>query len=314
MRKATFTLLLIFMTMRVMAQESQTIYHFLKLPISAHAAALGGDNISIIENDASLIFSNPALLSSVNDNNIGLNYMNYMSGVNTASATYTKILADRATIAASAQYMSYGKMKEVDENNVQTGEFSAKDISLGAYLSYNLSNHLVGGIAAKFITSYIASYHSIAVCVDLGLNYYNPENDLSLSAVARNLGGQLEAYDEEYEKLPFDLRVGISKRLKGAPLRLSATMSDLTHWDYKFINHLSAGIDILLSQQIWVGAGYHFRRANEMKIQGNDGASSHGAGLSFGGGIQLERFKLHLSYGKYHVSSSSIIANIAFNI
>ena len=184
----------------------------------------------------------------------------------------------------------------------------------GVYLSYNLSNHLAGGIAAKFITSYIASYHSIAVCVDLGLNYYNPENDLSLSAVARNLGGQLEAYDEEYEKLPFDLRVGISKRLKGAPLRLSATMSDLTHWDYKFINHLSAGIDILLSQQIWVGAGYHFRRANEMKIQGNDGASSHGAGLSFGGGIQLERFKLHLSYGKYHVSSSSIIANIAFNI
>ena len=314
MKKTVLAILMALTAMCSAAQESQTAYNFLRLPVSAHAAALGGDNISIIENDASLIFSNPALLSSVNDKNIGLNYMNYMAGVNTASATYSWTLAERATMAASAQYMGYGTMKEVDENNVQTGDFSAKDISMGAYLSYNLSNRLVGGIATKFIMSYIGQYHSLAVCVDLGLNYYDPEQDLSVSAVARNLGGQLEAYDEEYERLPFDLRVGVSKRLKGAPLRLSATMSDLTHWDYKFINHLSAGIDLLLSGQIWVGAGYNFRRANEMKIQGTDGESNHGAGLSLGGGVQLERFKLNLSYGKYHVSSSSIIANIAFNI
>ena len=36
------------------AQESQTAYNFLRLPESAHAAALGGDNISIIEDDATL--------------------------------------------------------------------------------------------------------------------------------------------------------------------------------------------------------------------------------------------------------------------
>ena len=62
------------------SQESQTAYNFLRLPVSAHAAALGGDNISIIEDDASLIFSNPALLSSVSDKTIALNYMNYMEG------------------------------------------------------------------------------------------------------------------------------------------------------------------------------------------------------------------------------------------
>ena len=33
------------------AQESQTEYNFLRLPMSAHAAALGGDNISLIEDD-----------------------------------------------------------------------------------------------------------------------------------------------------------------------------------------------------------------------------------------------------------------------
>ena len=49
------------------AQESQTEYNFLRLPVSAHAAALGGDNITIIEDDPALMFSNPALASSVSD-------------------------------------------------------------------------------------------------------------------------------------------------------------------------------------------------------------------------------------------------------
>ena len=49
------------------AQESKTAYNFLRLPVSAHAAAMGGANISIIEDDASLVFHNPALLSSVSE-------------------------------------------------------------------------------------------------------------------------------------------------------------------------------------------------------------------------------------------------------
>ncbi len=314
MKKGFLVLFATLFGMSLCAQESQTAYQFLRLPVSAHGAALGGDNITIIEDDPSLIFSNPALLTSVSDQSIGLNYMNYMSGVNTVSATYTKVLKGRATAGVSALLMDYGKIKEMDANNVNTGEFSARDIAIGAYLGYNLTDHIAGGISAKWITSYIGGYNSIAMCVDLGLNYYDPEADLSMSVVGRSLGGQLKAYDEEYERLPFELQAGISKKLAGAPLRFSVTLLDLTHWDYKAINHLAVGADILLSDQIWVGAGMNFRRANEMKIQSGDSESSHGAGLSLGAGVQLERFKLHVSYGKYHVSSSSIIANISFNI
>ena len=49
-----------------------------------------------------------------------------------------------------------------------------------------------------------------------------------------------------------------------------------------------------------------------MKISDADGSSNHGAGLSLGGGIALERFKLHVAYGKYHVSASSILINISY--
>lgn len=314
MKKSIFALIVSLFCVPMWAQESQSAYSFLRVPVSAHGSAVGGENITLIEDDASLIFSNPSLLSSVSDGTLGLNYMNYMSGVNTVSATYVKVPKDRLTAGVSAQLMDYGKMKEVDANNVVTGEFSSRDIALGCYVSYNLTQRLVGGIAAKWITSYIAGYNSMAVCVDLGANYYDPDRDLSLSLVARNLGGQVKAYDENYERLPLEVLAGVTKRLTGAPIRLSLTMQDMTHWDYKFINHLTVGAEILLSDQIWVGGGMNFRRANNMKIVSGEESSSHGAGLTLGGGVTLERFKFGLSYGKYHVSSSSIIANISFNL
>jgi hypothetical protein len=49
-----------------------------------------------------------------------------------------------------------------------------------------------------------------------------------------------------------------------------------------------------------------------MKIDDSEGASSHGAGFSAGAGLQLERFKLHVAYGQYHVSTSSILINLSY--
>lgn len=315
MKKAlTLLVLMLLCTMKAATQESQTEYNFLRLPVSAHAAALGGDNITIIEDDAALMFHNPALLSSVNDKTLNLNFMTYMEGATTASASYNRIVKERASWAVMGQYMDYGKMKEVDENNNQTGEFSARDIALSGAFSYALTERLAGGITAKFITSYIGDYNSMAVGIDLGLNYYDPDREWSLSLVAKNLGGEIKAYDEEYGKMPFDVQLGASKKLGNLPFRVSATLVDLNHWGYKFINHLVAGVDIILSPQIYIAGGYNFRRVEEMKIVDGEEESSHGAGLSLGAGLQLERFKLNVAYGKYHVSSNSLTVNLAYTL
>ncbi|MBF1526414.1 MAG: type IX secretion system protein PorQ [Prevotella pallens] len=312
MKKCVFTLFLGLFSTILQAQDSQTEYNFLRLPISAHAAALGGNNITIIEDDPSLMFSNPALAASVSDMTVGLSYMNYMKGANYMGASFTKAMSDKATLAGGIQYMNYGKMKEVDENNVQLGEFNASEIAVEAIFSYELAKNLVGGITGKFITSYIGSYNSIAVGVDLGLNWYDPEHEWSVSAVAKNLGGQVKAYDDNFGNMPFDLQLGVSKTFAALPVRVSATLVDLTHFNYRFINHLNLGAEVLLSESLWIGGGYNFRRANDMKIGVGDDESSHGAGFSFGGGINLERFKLNLSYGKYHAASSSIMVNLAY--
>ena len=307
-------LLVVFAPISLLAQESQTAYNFLRLPVSAHAAALGGDNITLIEDDASLIFSNPALLSSVSDKTIALNYMNYMKGANTASASFNRNIKERASVGISGQFLDYGKMKETTQEGQVIGEFSAKDIALAGYFSYMLSDKIAGGITAKFITSYLGDYNSIAMGVDLGVNYYNGDRGWSVSMVVKNLGGQLKAYEDHYDHMPIDVQVGVTKRFTHTPFRVSATLIDLNHWNYRFINHAVVGLDALLSDQIWIGAGYNFRRADEMKINSGDGESSHMAGLSFGAGLNMDRFKINLAYGKYHVSASSIVANIAFTL
>ena len=305
-----FTLLAPFSTLS--AQESQTAYNFLRLPVSAHAAALGGDNISLVDDDATLIFQNPALINDVSDRTINLNFMTYMEGAKTASAAFLKAAGERGTWGVTAQYMDYGSMKETTADNQELGTFSARDIAIGGTFAYALTNELSGGVTAKFITSYIGSYNSLALGVDLGINYYHEDYDLSLSAVARNLGGQFKAYKDDFDRIPLDLQIGATKRIGHSPLRVSATMSRLNDWSEGFGRHFAIGADVLLGQSIYVAAGYNFRRASEMKISDAEGSSAHGAGLSLGAGLTLERFKLHVAYAKYHVSASSILINISY--
>ena len=312
MKRVVFADVFVLSVLPVGAQESQTVYNFLRLPVSAHVAALGGDNTTLVEDDATLIFHNPALINNVTDRTLNLNLMTYMEGATTGSASFLRAAGERGTWGVTGQFMSYGTMKETNVSGQQTGDFSAKDIALGGTFAYALSERFSGGITAKLVASYIGQYNSLGAAVDLGLNYYDAEREWSLSAVARNLGGQLSAYEDDFERLPLDLQVGVTKRLIGSPLRLSASLVRLNDWEYGIGKHLVLGADLLLSPQFYVAAGYNAMRASEMKISADDGDSAHGAGLSLGGGLLLQRLKLHVAYAKYHVSASSLVFNISY--
>ena len=314
MKRAVLATVLLSSVLHAGAQESQTVYNFMRLPVSAHAAALGGSGITLIEDDATLIFHNPSLINNISDRTLNLNFMTYMEGATTASASFIRAAGERGTWGITGQFMSYGTMKETNASGQQTGEFSAKDIALGGSFAYSLSEKFTGGITAKFIASYIGQYNSLGACVDLGINYYNSQGELSVSAVARNLGGQLSAYEDDFERMPLDLQLGVTKRLLGSPLRLSASLVRLNDWQYGLGKHIVIGVDLILSPQFYIAAGYNAMRASEMKIAEDDGSSAHGAGLSIGAGLQLERLKLHVAYAKYHVSTASLLVNLAYSL
>lgn len=320
-RKLIFIIYTLFFT-AAYAQESNSVFNFLEMPVSAHSTALGGKNISLIEDDASLIFNNPALLSSVSDKTLNLNFMTYLQGCNVGSASFVKTLRERSTWGVTAQYAHYGTMDETTADNVNIGSFSAMDLALSGMYAYNLNDRWAGGATGKFIYSKYGDFSSVALAVDLGLNYYNEETDFSLSAVARNLGGQVKAFGEIHEKLPFSLQAGFTKGFNHAPFRVSVTLIDLTRWDKEYyattdkeisagkmlMNHLVAGVDFLPTHNMYVSLGYNFRKANEMKAAG----SSHAAGLCAGAGMLLSRFSFGLAYAQYHLSAPAFVFNASY--
>ena len=162
MKKVFFVILAIFFAIQAKAQESQTAYNFLRLPVSAHAAALGGDNITIVEDDPTLIFHNPALITSVTDKSINLNYMTYMEGTKTASASFVRAYKEKGTWGVMAQYMDYGSIKEMTPDNIHTGDFSAKDIMVGGSFAY-----LLGKNIASQILRISFFFFSLCVCWDI---------------------------------------------------------------------------------------------------------------------------------------------------
>ncbi|MCR4921692.1 MAG: type IX secretion system protein PorQ [Bacteroidaceae bacterium] len=308
----------------ISGQESTSVFNFLNLPVSSHSTALGGRNISLIEDDITLAAQNPALLSGVSDRTMGLNFMSYMKGCKAGSAAYTQIAGERGTWGAHAQFVGYGLMKETLATGEVVGDMHALDMCLSGMYSYALSDRWVGGATGKFIYSHYGEFTSCALAVDLGLNYFLEEDDFSLSAAARNLGGQVKAFGDHHERLPFDLEVGFTKGLAHAPVAISLTMADLTRWrknDFyhngrsmssgrMLMNHLCLGVDLHPSRLFYLAAGYNFRRAYEMKAAG----SSHAAGLSFGAGLQLKHTKVGLAYAKYHLSAPTFSLSLAYTI
>ena len=306
------------------AQGSSSVFDFLNLPTSSHAMALGGKNLSLIEDDASLIFQNPALMSSVSDKTLNLNFLTYMQGSKAGNISYVQAQGERGTWSAMAQFVGYGDMDETDSEGNIIGTERMLDMNISGGYSYLLSDRWAGGVSGKFLYSYYAGYSSIALAVDLGLNYYNSEKDFSFSVVAANLGGQVSAFGEIAESLPMDLQLGLSKGLGQLPVRVHLTFYDMFRWskDYYynpdgnlngfqiFLNHINLGADITLYQgRFWLGLGYNFRRGLEMKA----GGSSHAAGLTLGAGINIKKLKLGVAYGNYHIGAPTLSFTLAYS-
>ncbi|MBO5706020.1 MAG: type IX secretion system protein PorQ [Bacteroidaceae bacterium] len=306
------------------AQGSSSVFDFLNLPTSSHAMALGGKNLSLIEDDASLIFQNPALMSSVSDKTLNLNFLTYMQGSKAGNISYVQAQGERGTWSAMAQFVGYGDMDETDSEGNIIGTERMLDMNISGGYSYLLSDRWAGGVSGKFLYSYYAGYSSIALAVDLGLNYYNSDKDFSFSVVAANLGGQVSAFGEIAESLPMDLQLGLSKGLGQLPVRVHLTFYDMFRWskDYYynpdgnlngfqiFLNHLNLGADITLYQgRFWLGLGYNFRRGQEMKA----GGSSHAAGLTLGAGINIKKLKLGVAYGNYHIGAPTLSFTLAYS-
>ena len=307
------------------AQSLESSFEFLKLPVSAHSSSLGGHAVSTADPDPALFIQNPALLNAIDKRQLALNAMTWFSGTTIAGVQYCNLFDDRSSYAFNARYVNYGKMDETQADGTRTGTFQAKDMAVGISYSYMLTDNLSGGVSGNLICSRYASKTSVAIGVDLGLLYVVPEEGFSAGLAATNLGGQIKAFENTFQKMPFDVCAGVTWKPAHAPLRFTLSMDNLTRWnasDFYFTDdenkgfgqilkrHLSFGIDIMPTDNFYIAAGLNMRNRIELGGNGSKGLT----GMTIGTGLRLKRVLFDISYGKYQVSESSLICNFGFNI
>ena len=318
----------LFLSFSLSAQEGSHVFSFLRLPTSSHANALGGHTVSLIERDPSLVFHNPALLGGEMNGTINLNYMNYIADIHAGSAIYTKNFRERGAWGIGAVYFSYGSMKEVSNENILLGSFTPMNISINAFYSHDLSEKWRGGISFKMLYAHFAEYSSFGIAVDAGLSYFDPEKEMSFGIALKNIGAQLKAYDFRREKLPWDIQMGITKKMNHAPLRFSVTAMYLNQWKFNYVDeslhtaelddsfvqtlakHLVFGIDFVPSNNFWVGVGFNPKVNMDMKLSSGNGLG----GFTFGGGFKVSGFDVSASVTRYHPSALALMISLSTSL
>ena len=310
-----------------------TAYNFLSVPSSSHVYGLGGHNLTIIDDDINLIEQNPALLGPEYDHQVGLNYMRYIGETNFAGLRYGQGVSEHGAVAVGIQYFGYGNIQGADVNGALTGKFSASDMAFSVTYSHDISEKFRGGITVKYLYSKYEDYTAGAVAADLGLNFYDPDHEFSASLVAKNLGGQVKKFNDFKDNLPWDIQVGFSKMLGMAPIRLHVTAYELARWStpyYKIedvnnpnsdlikkesfgsnlLRHLVFGVDILPSNNIYLGLGYNYRTRTDMATYKRDFMS----GLSVAGGLKVKAFGIGAAYARPHTGASTFMFNLTTSI
>ena len=310
-----------------------TAYNFLSVPSSSHVYGLGGHNLTIIDDDINLVEQNPALLGPEYDHQVGLNYMRYIGETNFAGLRYGQGVSEHGAVAVGIQYFGYGNIQGADVNGALTGKFSASDMAFSVTYSHDISEKFRGGITVKYLYSKYEGYTAGAVAADLGLNFYDPDHEFSASLVAKNLGGQVKKFNDFKDNLPWDIQVGFSKMLGMAPIRLHVTAYELARWSspyYKIqdvnnpnsdlikkesfgsnlLRHLVFGVDILPSNNIYLGLGYNYRTRSDMATYKRDFMS----GLSVAGGLKVKAFGIGAAYARPHTGASTFMFNLTTSI
>ncbi|HLV93395.1 MAG TPA: type IX secretion system protein PorQ [Aequorivita sp.] len=325
--KVLFFFLIISTTLSAQIGGNAT-YQFLNLVNNPRMAALGGKVVTNYDYDPIQAIWNPASINPAMDNQLSLNYTNYIGDINYGTAAYAYSW-DRRTqvIHAGITYMNYGSFDGYDETGNPTNSFGGSEVAVSFGHARNIpftDFHI--GVNAKLISSKLEQYSSLGGALDIGVMYFLEDWDLNITAVGRNIGTQFTPYHEQYEPLPFELLLGISQSLENIPVRWHFTLENMQKWNVAFSNpardqtdlegnvtkesvnffdnalrHMIIGIELFPESGFNLRLGYNFRRGEELRILEKRAF----AGLSGGFSIKLNKFRLSYSYAKYSTAANA---------
>ncbi|MBN2485830.1 MAG: type IX secretion system protein PorQ [Bacteroidales bacterium] len=343
-RKNTLVFFIVFFPALAFSQlGGESAYSFLNLTNSARVASLGGQQVSLYDNDLNIVFHNPSALTPEMNNHLVLNYIDYFAGVNFGYAAYAWKPEKPYSLGAGIHYVYYGEFDEYDESGIQHGKFRAADYAFNLFFSRPVFDSLLNfGVNLKPLYSDLEEYMSFGMAFDAGLTYHNAENLFTAALVVKNAGLQIIKYYplQDRESLPFEIQIGVTKQLLYAPFRFSVLAHQLQKPNLRYkteediansidpltgeprpedkmanfadnvMRHIIVGMEFIPTDNFNVRIGYNYKRRMELKLDDKPAM----VGFSWGFGLKVSKF--HLSYGRatYIVGRGSNHVSIALNL
>ena len=349
---------LLAVSLKAQAQVSnagRSVFSFMSLPVSSRLNALGGSNVSLSDGDISMGMCNPALLHEQSHMVLQLNYSYYLPGTMFGSALYghnfgrSKIEPandgepDKPNyFAVGIHYMDYGKMQYADmDGNLTGGSFGARDILVDVMYARQLHPCWKVGITLKPVYSIYEAYSSFALGADVGAHFQTKDSTFQMGLVLANIGWQLKGfYSEEggsnHEMLPLNLQLGLTYRVKHAPLRFHLQIHNMQTWylNYEwtsldkdptkgeYIPHDVKWYDMLFRHTIWslevvpksekfyIAFSYNHRRRAELNLIDQRSL----AGFALGAGVKIKQVRVGFAISQLTKSNFSYQAGITLDI
>ncbi len=278
---------------------AQSPFGFVEIASSAHANALGGNQISHAAKEGYAFMQNPALLDSADRGQLSVTYSPYFTGHFTTASC---MLPGRRAFTAGifVQALNFGDFTETDNLGHVTGSFGVGNYQAGAGVAMK-SGHITFGGNVRFMNSFIAGYWASALAFDWGSTLYIPEKDLSFSLVARNVGFSLGQSPFTENIIPFNLLSGVSFKPRFMPARVHITAEHLSEWEAdrtgvelksvsdRIFSHIAAGADLLIHPALSFTVSNHFGRSLG---SGKSIFSAYGLGVN----LHLKTFRLSVSH------------------
>ena len=339
------------------SNAGRSVFSFMSLPASSRLNALGGSNVSLSDGDISMGMCNPALLHANSHMVLQLNFSYYLPGTMFGSVLYGHNFG-RSSIekpftgegepdkpnyfAVGLHYLDYGNMRYADaDGNLTGGSFGARDILIDIMYARQLGRLFKVGVTLKPVYSIYESYSSFAIGADVGAHFQSPDSTFQMGLVLQNIGWQLKGFysgedGSKKEMLPLNLQLGLTYRVKHAPLRFHLQIHNMQTWylNYEWtsldknpttgdiISHDIPWYDMLFRHTIWtievvpksekfyIAFSYNHRRRAELNLIDQRSL----AGFALGAGVKIKQARVGFAISQMTKSNFSYQVGLTLDI
>jgi len=309
------------------SQIQNSAYNSLNLHSSSRILSMGGEVISIFDNDVSLVSLTPSLLNQKMDKHISFNFVDYIADVNFISFYSAHKMSDNLMLFLGIDAINYGEFSGADIFGRPTNYFNASDqiITIGG--SKKISDYFIFGSNIKLLNSKLETYHSMTLSSNISTTYINRESNFSSTLLIKNIGKPIINYTLNKEDLPFEVQLGLSKSLKYLPFTYSLVLHHLNQYDLsddynlntiydpitntvqikdetvvkKLLRHVIIGGELNpFRKAFYLRGGFNFQRREDLKLS----SAFTMSGFSFGVGCSLKKIQINYSRSAFHTASS----------